>query len=287
MTQLVGILNLTPDSFSDGGLYDVPEAAYRQAEALIRDGADVLDIGAESTRPGANPLNALTEWQRLSPILPDIIALAHRHQVQVSLDTRHASTAAQAIAAGVDWINDVSCGASPDLLAAVAESKMDYVAMHSLGVPADKSVILPPGNPVQQVREAFIRLLERLAKAGINPERIILDPGLGFGKDAAQSLSLLWDAPSFTDLGCRLLIGHSRKSCFDIIPFTCNGTEQSEARSGGGLGVKTPISQKDYATLMASAYLMHRQIDYLRVHDIRTHATVRARLQPSMSLSAL
>jgi dihydropteroate synthase len=256
MTHLVGILNLTPDSFSDGGRYDAPHAAYQHAEALIEDGAEVLDIGAESTRPNASPIDADTEWQRLSPALPDIITLAHKRNVKVSIDTRHPETAARAIHAGVDWINDVSFGASERLLRVVAEATIDYVAMHSLGVPADKNIILPTNQPpYPQVRDACAALLERLECFNLERTRVILDVGIGFGKDAAQSLSLLWDAPQLAELGCRTLVGHSRKSCFNLLG-----------------------NDRDALTLAASAYLMHRSIDYLRVHDIRTHATLRHRI---------
>jgi dihydropteroate synthase len=259
MTQLIGILNLTPDSFSDGGKYDAPHKAYQQAERLINDGAEVLDIGAESTRPNATPIDTETEWKRLEVALPDIITLAHERGIKVSIDTRHAETAARAIRAGVDWINDVSFGTSDRLLCEVAASSVEYVAMHSLGVPANKHVILSEESAAYpQVSAAFVALLSRLENFNIEHSRVILDAGIGFGKNAQQSLSLLWDTPKFTELGCRLLVGHSRKSCFKLLD-----------------------DDVDALTIAASAYLMHCDVDYLRVHDVRTHATVRKRLMSS------
>ena len=259
MTKLVGILNLTPDSFSDGGKYDGPEASYAYVETLIAEGADVIDIGAESTRPHATPISADKEWQRLSPVFSDITALAHRHNVLVSVDTRHAETAAQAIRHGADWINDVSCGASPALLHTVAESESHYVAMHALTVPADPKVTLPDNRPaILQVMETIHILLERLDKAGIAQHRVILDAGLGFGKTAKQSLSLLWDMPQLATLGCPVLVGHSRKSFLYLL--------------------SAHVEHRDMLTLLASSYLIHAGMHYLRVHDVGSHATLRKNL---------
>jgi dihydropteroate synthase len=174
----------------------------------------------------------------------------------ISVDTRHAATAASAIRLGAHWINDVSCGACPRLIEEVAASEAQYVAMHSLTVPANPALVLPNDKPASAyVKEALLVFLERLEKAGIPRERVIADAGLGFGKTADQSLALLWDAPRIkTTLGCRMLVGHSRKS------FLMRASPERDAR--------------DAMTLLASNYLMHRDIDYLRVHDVGTHATV-------------
>ncbi len=259
LTRLVGILNLTPDSFSDGGKYDAPAAAYDHAQTLIAQGADVLDIGAESTRPRAVPIAPEEEWSRLSPVLADIVTLARQHKILVSLDTRHAQTVEKALHAGVDWINDVSGGASPALLKAVAQADAGYVATHSLGVPADPSVILSQDRPaIAQVMEDLTLLLEKMEKAGIGRNRVILDAGLGFGKDARQSLSLLWDMPKLAALGCPVLVGHSRKSFLSLI--------------------SAETHDRDILTLLASSYLMQCGMDYLRVHDVRSHVTLRTGL---------
>ena len=148
MTQLVGIVNITPDSFSDGGRYDTVEAAYHHSEQLLKSGADVLDIGAESTRPGATPLSPKQEKERLQDILPSLVKLARKYNAAISLDTRHALTAEYALSLEVDWINDVSAGASDDLLACVAQSACRYVFMHALTIPADKSVTLPRNTSI-------------------------------------------------------------------------------------------------------------------------------------------
>ncbi len=255
MSKLVGILNITPDSFSDGGQHDTAEAAYQHAQTLIHDGADILDIGAESTRPHATPLSPMQEWDRLRDCLPDIITLAHQHNKQVSLDTRHADTAEQALTAGVDWINDVSAAQNERLLDIVATTNCHYVFMHALTIPADKNVTLPQDTDITPyLSDYFARECDRLISKGIAQEHIILDPGLGFGKTAVQSLTLLWDAPALRSLGYPLFIGHSRKSCFALM-----GSAE----------------QRDTLTLLASHYLMQHCIDYLRVHDVRSHDTLR------------
>lgn len=254
-TQLVGILNVTPDSFSDGGRYDTAEKAYKHAEQLLTDGADILDIGAESTRPDATPLIATQEWERLEPVLPDIVTLAHKQGKKVSLDTRHASTANHALTCGVDWINDVSGGRDKDLLHVVANAGCRYVAMHALTIPADKNITLPENaDVVATLLDYFNVMIETYEKVGLSRDLLIIDPGLGFGKNASQSLALLWAAPEFQALDCPLYIGHSRKSCFGLMGDT---------------------SQREALTLLASHYLMHHNIDYLRVHNVRSHATLR------------
>ncbi len=255
MTQLVGILNITPDSFSDGGHYDAPQAAYAHAETLLSDGATILDIGAESTRPGATPLTPQQEWKRLQPCLQAIVTLAHQQGATVSLDTRHTSTAQRGLACGIDWINDVSGGQDATMLKLVAEAGCDYVLMHSLSVPAAASRQLPTSvNVVSELDNFFHQTLNMLQEIGINKERTILDPGIGFGKSAAHSLQLLWNMPRFTRHGCRLLAGHSRKSCFAL--------------------ASPDKSHRDALTLLASSFLMQYGVNYLRVHDVRAHATL-------------
>lgn len=260
MTKLAGILNITPDSFSDGGRYNAPEAAYLQAHALINDGADIIDIGAESTRPNAQPLDSLQEWQRLEPVLSDIIRLAHKSGRQVSVDTRHPQTARRAIVAGADWINDVSGGRDETMLEIIAQADCGFVLMHALTIPADKAVTLPAdADVVSLIYAYFSQMIEACEKHGISRHRLALDAGLGFGKTPQQSLELLWRMPEFTALGCALYVGHSRKSCFSLIG---------------------DAAHRDALTLLASHYLFSHNIDYVRVHDIGAHATLRNSLKP-------
>lgn len=249
MTQLVGILNLTPDSFSDGGRYTAPEAALAQAERLLHDGADVLDVGAESTRPHATPISAAEEWSRLESVLPALVTLTHAKNKALSLDTRHAETARRALALGVDWINDVSGFQDAAMVEAVIASLCRVVVMHHLGVPADPGVTLPKdADALAVVRTAlFVRAAE-LEAQGIARSRLILDPGLGFGKSAAQSRAIVNGAGALKSLGLPIFLGHSRKSF---------------------LGADAAAREAE--TLVVSAHLIAQGIDYLRVHDVAAH----------------
>lgn len=249
---LVGILNVTPDSFSDGGCYASPEKALKQAEQLVEAGADVLDIGAESTSPTASPIDPKTEWQRLQPILSALKSIKHRFTIppKISVDTYHPAVAQQALAYDIDWINDVSGLTDPLMQALAANTSQEWVIMHQLGLPVTHSRWLPPEqDPVALVYEWAARHLEQLEKAGIVRERLILDPGIGFGKTASQSLALIQRAAQFKPLGTRLLIGHSRKSFLTL--FT-----------------DKPHAERDIETVVMSLHLAKSQIDYLRVHDV-------------------
>jgi len=251
MTHLVGIINLTTDSFSDGGKISSTEQAVRYAQQLVEEGADVVDIGAESTRPGAMPLTPAEEWQRLEAPLSAIIRTVGSKAL-ISVDTRHAATASKALILGAHWINDVS-GLGAAMLEVLAKSDCKIVAMHSLSVPADPANVLPEGSdPVKAVLEFVVALRGRLDAAGIASERVILDPGIGFGKTGAQSLELLRRVDELKACGFALLIGHSRKSF--LREFT---------------GGKPEL--RDAATLAVSLMLAKRHVDFLRVHAIGLH----------------
>jgi dihydropteroate synthase len=251
--QLVGILNLTPDSFSDGGKYDHAEAAYAHAQQLIKDGAHIIDIGAESTRPHATPLTPAQEWQRLSPILSDIIKLAHSNSVLVSLDSRHPETIARALGMGIDWVNDVS-GFHPAMLDVVKHSDAACVAMHSLTIPANPAITLPDDCDILATLKTWgEQTTARLEAGDIARHRIILDPGLGFGKTATQSWHIIEHTNAIRAEGIPLLIGHSRKSFLKTLP------NLSETR--------------DAETLAVSGQLAAQGVEYLRVHNIAQHQT--------------
>jgi dihydropteroate synthase len=269
MTQLVGILNLTPDSFSDGGVYSSPEAALQQAMAMQEAGAAVIDIGAESTRPGATPLTPAEEWARLEPVLKPLLKAA---EITVSIDTRHPETAQCALDLGAAWINDVSGGDCAAVMRNYPQAR--YVLMHSLSVPADRAVALSEqADPVEAVLAFFV---ERLAKLELAREQVMLDPGIGFGKTAEQSWQLIRRASELKVLGQPVLFGHSRKSCFAEFSQEASSNRASarrEAAGGAKRGGKAPssIKNRDAATLVTSLYLRRQGIDYLRVHDIALH----------------
>jgi dihydropteroate synthase len=251
--RLVGILNLTPDSFSDGGRFNAAASALAYAEKLINDGADGMDIGAESTRPGAVPLSHIQEWQRLDGILQPVINLCRNNNVVLSVDTRHPATAKKAIELGANWINDVSGFESVQMIDAVKNSGTSLVFMHNLGVPADKNIILPAGaDPVALIIKWAAGRISELEKHGVDKSRLIFDPGLGFGKDATQSWEIVNRIQEFKILGVKILVGHSRKSFLNA----------------------TTLLEKDSATLALSINLAQKGVDYLRVHDVVGHRWV-------------
>jgi dihydropteroate synthase len=246
-TKLIGILNLTPDSFSDGGKYNAIETALNQTQKLIDDGASVIDIGAESTRPNATPINAAEEWLRLEKILPEIIRLCHQNKILSSLDTRHAASAKKAIALDIDWINDVSGFESAAMIDAVKDSNVSLVFMHNLGVPADKNKTLPADADVIETLLHWAKnKITQLTNAGIAQNRLIFDAGIGFGKNAEQSWQIINNIAKLKTLPVPILIGHSRKSFLGDV-------------------------DKDAATIKASITMAKQGVDYLRVHDVKGH----------------
>lgn len=252
MTKLAGIVNVTPDSFSDGGRYKTPRDVLAGIGQLIADGADIIDIGAESTRPGATPLSADEEWERLEPVIAGLEEF-YSPYVRFSVDTRHAQTARRVLDAGVHIINDVSGFTQPEMINAVLESRCQLVVMHSLGVPADASMVMDESlDVVTELMEQAGHRLQSLVEAGIKPQRLIFDPGIGFGKTVLQSLAILHRIGELRELGVPLLVGHSRKSCLQAIA------------ENSGLS-------RDEATLTVSQHLIQQKVDYLRVHDVAAH----------------
>ncbi len=207
--RVMGVVNVTPDSFSDGGRFLAPEAAVEQALRLTAEGASVIDIGGESTRPGATPVTGDAEWARIGPV---IAALAGRLDVPISVDTRHADVAAKAIDAGADLVNDVEGLRSEEMRRTVARTGAAAVVMHLRGTPATMQQDLAYAD----VRDAVYRFLadatDAAVRDGIPPERLLVDPGLGFGKSAEQSLDLLVHAGELRSLGYPVVVGASRKS---------------------------------------------------------------------------
>lgn len=257
---LMAVLNLTPDSFSDGGAFVQVDAALAQFEQLIADGADIIDIGAESTRPDATPLTHEQEWARLQPVLAKIIQHPSRQKIKISIDTRHAQTAANALAMGVDIINDVGGLRDAPMSAALATSACDIVVMHSLSIPANKAIFWPPETDAVEAILQWKREVIILAEsAGIAPERLIFDPGIGFGKTAEQSLALVLQAGQIMRQGGRWLYGHSRKSFLTLFSAV-------------------PAAERDALTLAFSAQLAATGVGYLRIHDVVKHRAMLERI---------
>lgn len=244
--ELVGIINITPDSFSDGGESFSSQDALTNILRLVDEGVDIIDIGAESTRPNAQAISQEEEWVRLELVLARLTGFP----IPISVDTRYAETARKSLALGAAWINDVSGFAGADMVAAVRDSDCKLVVMHSLTVPADKNVILPiEVDPVEAVILWAKTRIAELEKAGIKRSRIIFDPGIGFGKNAEQSQAIIDGVARFRALEVPILIGHSRKSFL---------------QAGGG--------DKDDATIKISEFLAENGVDYLRVHNVRRHS---------------
>lgn len=212
-TLVMGILNVTPDSFSDGGKHYGLEVAYESALRMIDEGADIIDIGGESTRPGATPISATEEWERIGGLLQRL----NRHDILISVDTYHGETARRAGLEGADIINDVTGGYGDEtMLGVVADSECAYVVQHYRGKAAIQTTY---GDIGQDVADELTRALARAVDAGIDEERIILDPGFGFAKDSAQCWDLANHLKPTYALGRPVLIGVSRKRFIaDISP---------------------------------------------------------------------
>jgi dihydropteroate synthase len=250
-TLIMGIVNVTPDSFSDGGRYADAEAAVAHGLLLRARGADILDVGGESTRPGAERVDPRVEQDR---VLPVVRALAEAGAV-VSIDTMNASTAVAAVEAGARIVNDVSGGlADPDLLAAVAPTDADVALGHWRGHSADMYARAQYENVVDEVVRELRGRVEAAASAGIAPSRVILDPGVGFGKKGAQNWAVLHDLGRLVGLGPRLLVGTSRKR------FLAEALENDPA--------DVDEARRDLATAVTSALAAEAGVWAVRVHDV-------------------
>lgn len=207
---VMGIVNCTADSFSDGGRYLDAEAALAHARRLVAEGAEILDVGGESTRPGAQPVPAGEELER---VLPVVAALRQEHtRLVISVDTSKAEVAEAALAAGADLINDVTAGADPRMLPVVAGARAGIVLMHMRGSPRTMQLDTGYQHVVAEVHEYLRLRADAACSAGIDPDLVWLDPGIGFGKDDAGNLALLAALPALATLGHPVLVGPSRKS---------------------------------------------------------------------------
>ena len=260
---VMGIVNLTPDSFYDGGRHTAPLPGISHALSLLDQGADILDLGAESSRPGAAELPPQQETERLLPILAGLRRNAPG--AVVSVDTYHAATAATALNMGAAIINDISaCAFDPELLDVLVQYKPGYVLMHSQGRPQTMQRNPQYADVRREVLQFFEREMSRLVRAGLPENRIILDPGIGFGKTLEHNLALLAHPQDWLSLGRPVLMALSMKSVF-----------------GGLLGL--PPQQRGLATATATAMLREKGIYWHRVHDV---AAARQAMTVAMALRA-
>jgi len=246
MPQIMGVVNVTPDSFSDGGLYQSIDAAIVHALALVQDGAHILDVGGESTRPGADPVSERHELQRVIPVIAGIRSAGV--QVPISIDTSKALVAKAAVEAGASIVNDVTAGlGSPEMMRVVAELGVPYIVMHMQGKPRTMQESPTYGNVVEEVF-AFLRERVDAAKAqGI--AKVWVDVGIGFGKTVEHNLELLRNLTRFNSLGNQVL-GLSRKRFLGAIA-----------------GVETP-AERDAATMIMHTCVLDAGCSVLRVHNV-------------------
>jgi dihydropteroate synthase len=208
-TVVMGVLNVTPDSFSDGGKFLQPESAVEQAFAIERAGADLLDVGGESTRPGSNETSASVELDRILPVLE---ALRGRLKIPISVDTRRASVAELAVSAGAELVNDVSgLNSDPRIAEVAARHGVPLILMHMRGEPGTMQAGPFAREVMKDVMQGLRKSVEIARKAGVAKSQIVLDPGIGFGKSFAQNYELLQKLPQLAKLGYPLLVGTSRK----------------------------------------------------------------------------
>jgi dihydropteroate synthase len=250
---IVGVLNVTPDSFSDGGKFTKVDAAVSHAVQLRDAGADFIDVGGESTRPGAARIDPALERKRVLPVLKALI----ERSIPVSVDTMNASTAQAAAEIGVLVVNDVSGGlADPDMLRTVAETGVHYIASHWRAPSDTMDDEAVYKNVVVEVRNALKARIAEMLVWGISPDKIVLDPGLGFAKTADHNWALLKALPKLESIGYPLLVGASRKRF--LAPFADDDA---------------PSSERDFATAVVSALAAQAGVWGVRVHDVASTAS--------------
>jgi dihydropteroate synthase len=248
---VMGIINATPDSFSDGGSFLDPQAALAHGLRMVAEGADILDIGGESTRPGADAVSSDEEIRR---VLPVIQALRRESQVLISIDTSKAAVARAALDAGADIINDVTgMRGDPEMLALAASSQAGVIIMHMQGEPRTMQLAPTYDDVVREVGDFFRQSLARSVASDIDPMRIALDPGIGFGKSPEHNRRLLAELSAFLEFGRPLLIGVSRKSFL------------------GWLAGSTAMDDRFWPGIALTSLCRERDARILRVHDVKPH----------------
>ncbi len=246
---VMGILNVTPDSFSDGGKYAGIKEALSFAQQMVKDGVDIIDIGGESSRPGSNPVSLDEELKRVIPIITKI---REHSTIPISIDTTKADVARQAISAGADIVNDISAlRFDSEMVDVIAENRTPVILMHMLGDPKTMQADPIYFDCVNEIMQFFSERIHFCLNNGIQREKIILDPGIGFGKKLSDNLALINKIGQFKTFGCPVLLGASRKSFIGMI----TGDKKSPEKRIGG-------------SLAAAITGIQNGVDILRVHDI-------------------
>lgn len=254
--QIMGILNVTPDSFSDGGSFSDEQALLSQVRRMMAEGVDIIDVGGESTRPFAQPVAEQEELQRVIPAILAIRSLSA--DLPISIDTTKAAVARAALVAGATMINDISAlRHDSEMIKVAQEFACPVIIMHMQGKPGDMQLDPQYSDVIAEICAFFQERTAWMQAQGISRERIIIDPGIGFGKTLEHNLAILRNIHAFKQLGFPVLIGHSRKSFF-----------------GKLLGL--PVEERDCVTAMVSALCAQQEADILRVHEVeKTAAAVR------------
>ena len=249
---VVGILNVTPDSFSDGGDFLDPEAAAEQAATMLDEGADMLDVGGESTRPGSHPVSQEEEIRRVVPVLKRI--LSARPEAVISIDTYRSGTATAALEVGASLVNDVTAlRGDPRMASVIQEAACPVILMHMQGEPKTMQKEPHYEDVVGEVRNFLAERAEYAVTAGVRPENVIVDPGIGFGKNLEHNLALLRNLDAVVDLGFPVLIGASRKRFIERI----TGVQEARGRVSG--------------TVATTVLAYERGATFFRVHDVRAN----------------
>ena len=251
-TLVMGILNVTPDSFSDGGQFFDPETAVSRGIEMVSDGADIIDVGGESTRPGSDPVSVDAELERVVPVIK---RLAAEVQVPISVDTRRHQVAEAAVDAGAAIVNDVTAGSDPEMFPLVRDRGVGMVLMHMKGEPKTMQQKPEYNDVVREVHDYLEARVQAAVDAEVSWEQLCVDPGLGFGKTTDHSLRLMRETDTFLDLGRPVLVGPSRKSFI-----------------GDALG--TEVTDRLEGTAGAVAYMVAKGAHIVRVHDVGEIARV-------------
>ncbi len=255
-TKIVGILNLTPDSFSDGGKFDSKNAALNHLQKMMLDGADVIDIGAESTRPTATPLSTDEEWQRLEKILPEIIFAVKNfpRKILTSIDSYHFENLQKSYEFGVDIINDVKGLSDERIINFITERNVTTILMHNSPIHINPDLIINSYlNVTAEILNWAQQKISYLQKKGVEKSQLIFDPGIGFNKNAQQSIRILKNIDAFKVLGLPLYVGHSKKSFLEEVKISGTRAEK---------------------TLEISQYLAQKNVEFLRVHDVAENKAI-------------
>jgi dihydropteroate synthase len=254
-TLIMGVLNITPDSFSDGGRFFETDMAVAQGLKLIADGADILDIGGESTRPFSDPVPASEEIRRVTPV---IAALAEKTSIPISIDTNKAEVARKAIEAGASIINDVSAlRMDPKMATVAAEADVPVILMHMKETPKTMQVAPTYDNLMEEIRTFLADAIEQAVESGVKRNRILIDPGIGFGKTLAHNLEIMASLRQLQSLGCPVLVGASRKT------FLRKLLEDDGQKD---ISPDLPIVESATQASVAAAILNGAQV--VRVHDV-------------------